>query len=428
MSASVTAPPGEGRAARRQGSWGLIDQSFSSATNFGLAILAGRLVGASGLGVVYLGFSLCFIALNLQRALISEPLVVRSARAREEGSDVDTRHAIGVVTMEAVALTAVMLALGLVLPRPFGTALLLFSPWLAATLFQDLWRSILFRDRRGSAAAMNDGLWLAVMVAALPVALVWRHEATVVLTWGIGALAGALLGFWQVRLRPAAPAASLRWWLDRALPLGRWLAAQTGLLLIQVQVVVLMLTAFLGTADVGGMRSVETVFAPMTLLSQAVSFPALPMLVRVSAEDQDRARVWAFRVSLATMALVVLYLGAVLALGSTLLTFLFGSKFTHYASLAIPVGVRQLVLAAGIGFSMLAKAEGRGSVLVAARIVGATSTVVLVLLIAPRFGLMASLWAMTAGITLGSLCMTVLALRRDRRGARQPVPASVTSD
>jgi hypothetical protein len=68
-------------------SWGLFDQGFSSATNLGLAVLAGRLTGPGGLGVVYLGFTAYLAAISLQRALVTDPLVVYSARKpRAEGS------------------------------------------------------------------------------------------------------------------------------------------------------------------------------------------------------------------------------------------------------------------------------------------------------------------------------------------------------
>ena len=60
-------------------SWGLVDQGFSSATNFGLTVIAGRLVGPKGLGVVYIGFSLYLFVLSFQRALVTDPLVVSSA-------------------------------------------------------------------------------------------------------------------------------------------------------------------------------------------------------------------------------------------------------------------------------------------------------------------------------------------------------------
>jgi hypothetical protein len=42
---------------RNEIAWGVVDQGLSSATNLGISILAGRLLGPAGLGVIFLGFS-----------------------------------------------------------------------------------------------------------------------------------------------------------------------------------------------------------------------------------------------------------------------------------------------------------------------------------------------------------------------------------
>src|SRR5260221_14679753 len=63
--------------------WGVADQAASSATNFGLSVLAGRLLGSAGLGVVFLGFSMYLLALNAVRGLVMEPFVVAMAAMNE---------------------------------------------------------------------------------------------------------------------------------------------------------------------------------------------------------------------------------------------------------------------------------------------------------------------------------------------------------
>ena len=59
--------------------WGLLDQLLRSATNFGLSLFAGRLLGVSGLGVIAIGFSAYLIVLSFHRALVSEPLIIVSS-------------------------------------------------------------------------------------------------------------------------------------------------------------------------------------------------------------------------------------------------------------------------------------------------------------------------------------------------------------
>src|SRR5439155_25767092 len=67
------------RLARGRWAWGFIDQGFSSVSNFGLTLLAARLLGPGGLGVVAIGFALYLVALSFQRSLISQPLVISSS-------------------------------------------------------------------------------------------------------------------------------------------------------------------------------------------------------------------------------------------------------------------------------------------------------------------------------------------------------------
>jgi O-antigen/teichoic acid export membrane protein len=420
VTAAVTPPRPEGRLARRQFSWGLIDQALSSATNFSLAIVGGRLLGASGLGVIYLGFSICLLMQAMQRGMITEPLVVASAGTPAAEARIATRDALTIALAYALALTVLMLALGALLPAPYGRALLLFAPWLTGVLIQDLWRAVLFRDQRAAAAALNDGVWALGMIAAIPLAIFWRNEWTVVFAWGFGATAAGVLGFAQTRLRPTGLIGAARWWRVTALPLGRWLGAEAFVLVFQAQCVVFILTSTLGTADVGGMRAVQAVFAPMTLLAQALAFPGLPLLTKMSATSRARARMGALLISAAATALVLVYLVLLVAFRAQVLNLVFGPSFIAFSVLAIPVGVQQVLLAASLGFSVLARAEGRGRLLLVSMVIGAVATVALTLAIAPH-GLTAALWAMTAGLGLG--CVATIALTLPH-----PRPAQPTDD
>src|SRR5204862_540900 len=90
---------------------------------------------------------------------------------------------------------------------------------------------------RGKSAAVNDLVWLAVFGVAggAAIALGITSEWVLVGAWGLGATAGAALGFVQAKVRPGHVRESGRWLVDRAFPLGRWLAlagAGTGMLML----------------------------------------------------------------------------------------------------------------------------------------------------------------------------------------------------
>jgi O-antigen/teichoic acid export membrane protein len=409
-------------------SWGLIDQGFSSATNLGLSVLAGRVAGPGGLGVVFLGFAAYLMILTMQRALVTEPLIVASAGHSAEERASAARYALAIVISGAVVASGLLLLIGLLIPAPDGPGLVVFVPWLGSALVQDFWRAVLFRDGRGAAAALNDGLWAAVMVLTIPLILVSRDLWIVVLTWGAGALAGGTIGFVQTRLGPASLRASVRWWVRHAWPFARWLAADSLLLVIELQFVIFGLAFILGTADVGGLRAVQALFAPMTLLSQAIGFPGLPMLTKLSATSRQLARGRALRLSALTAGLVLVYLAGVALFPHHLLGVVFGGDFDRFDSLIPPVAVMQLLLAGASGFGILLQAEGRGRALVVSRAIGATCTGVLTITLALASGLTAAVWGVTIGWAAGTASIVVLALRPPRLHHRLGQAAASVAD
>jgi O-antigen/teichoic acid export membrane protein len=260
--------------------WGFLDQVFSSATNFGLSVLAGRLLGPGGLGVVAVGFSCCILAQSFQRALVTEPLVVASSSGDDSQRAHAARSALTVVLAGGVVTALGVGVAGLAVGGSVGRGLVLFAPWLVPVLIQDYWRAVLFRDTRGRAAAVNDGLWIVAMALTAPLA--WKLDATwaVLASWGAGAAVSAGFGFVQARVRPARLPSAWRYWREDIWPFGRWLAAEGAVLAVGSQASVVILAAVLGTAALGGLKAAQTLFAPLSLLSSAASFPGLPALTR----------------------------------------------------------------------------------------------------------------------------------------------------
>jgi O-antigen/teichoic acid export membrane protein len=403
-----------GRDVRLQVSWGLISQVFSSATNFGLTVIAGRLVGPRGLGVIYIGFAVYLLAISLQRALVTDPLVVATAGLERAERDAATRVAITLVLVSGGTVTALLLAVGVLAGGDAGRGLVLFAPWAGVALVQDSWRAALFRDQRGRAAAVNDGVWALVMAAALPLAFVVDRDWAIVATWGAGALAGALLGFVQLRLAPEGLRAAVSWWWHKAWPLGRWLGLESLLVSLGAQVVVFLLAAVLGPRDLGGLRAVEAIFAPMTLVVQAIALPGLPLLSRTLKTSFAEARAWAIRLSLISLGLVVLYLGAIGVVRDQVLRALFGDAFTAFSYLIIPIGMAQLLYALAVGFALLLRADRRGRSLIVARSIGAGSTLALVWTFAAMNGLRGAAWGRAVGAAVGTATMMTLAQRHQR--------------
>ena len=336
------------------------------------------------------------MALVLQRALVAEPLVVFTAASQPAPRRRGTRAAVTLTLVGGAGFAGGMALIGLAVGGFVAEALLLFAPWVAPALVQDLWRSSLFRDGRGGAATCNDGTWILIMVALAPAAWAIHTNWAIVGCWGIGALGGAALGFWQFRLVPARLRLAIGWWRADASKLARWLGAEGVIYNVAAQTGNLIIATVLGPSSLGGLRAVQTVFAPLTLFTPAIGMPGLPMVTRNLAISFARGRKLALEFSALLIALTVAYLGVLALGGEQLLADIFGKSFQSYDDLILPVGVSQLVTAAGEGLFILMKASNRGKQLFLARAILAPLGLAAIFVAAVSSGLLAVAWTMAA--------------------------------
>jgi O-antigen/teichoic acid export membrane protein len=412
----------------REFAWGLGSQVASSATNLALSILAGRLLGANGLGLVFIGFSYYLLAIGFQRSLITDPLLAVTSSLDEDARREATRSALTAVLLWGTAAATFLIVTALAVQGKVGHGLVLFVPWLLPALVQDFWRSILFRDRRGGAGTLNDSLWLAGMVLTLPLVLLVRTDWVVVANWGFGALIASFAGVIQLRVRPAGTRTSVRWWRMRAWALGRWLAAESIVYTVSSQLLVFLIAGILGTGPLGGLRAVQTLFGPLTLLASALALPGLPAVSRAIAVSTDHAARLAIRIGGLAVVLTGAYLAIATVFGNRLLEWVFGSSFDSYRLLILPIGIGQILIASTIGLALLLKARARGGALVAARVVGSASSLVLVTTLAVTHGITGAAWGIAVASGLSSLALVAYALRGWARPWAAPDDGAASRD
>ncbi|MDP9221025.1 MAG: hypothetical protein M3P23_10875 [Actinomycetota bacterium] len=342
--------------------------------------------------MVFVGFTAFLLAAGTQRALIVDPLIVSSStQERPEGA---TGSAVRLACTYAGLLTAAVLLLGLVVPGTLGHGLLVMTPWVFGGLMQDLWRSILFRDRRGAAAAANDAVWALGMILFLPVVFSAPSAWTVAADWGVGATLAALLGFVQVRVRLARFGDAWRWLKEvRRLSIG--FATTHTISALGIHGTTLLLAGLLTASDFGGLRAAQALFAPMTLLYPAMMLPGVPALTRRLADSYVAARRVALEISGGAVLIIGCYVIAMAATGGRLLEYIFGDDFSRFDYLFLPILSGQVIVAAGLGFSILVTAAGRTGVLISSRLTGAVTGLMLSLLLTPMFGVVGAAWALT---------------------------------
>jgi O-antigen/teichoic acid export membrane protein len=392
--------------------WGFVDQGFSSLTNLGLSVLAGRLLGPRGLGNVFIGFTLYTLVLEFQRSLLQEPYVVAAVAGKE--SPLATKHALTIGLTYEVLVAAAVATLGAAIPGAIGRVLLEIAPWIVPLLFQDLCRSVLFKDRRGGMATAIDAIWAATMIALLPLVVAHRTPWFVIGVWGAGATAGAILGLAAIRRLPGDPRQAWSWWRAEAAPLGRWLGLESAALVIGSQGAVFLVATLVAGGQLGGLRAVQSAFAPMTLVGPALRMPGLPAIARASArgdaEGQRTAKLIAARLSAAAFGLIVVYFIALETAGGRLLTTVFGRSFRRFNPLILPVGVGQLAGAAALGFYVLLRAQARGRTVFRIRLVTAAATFILIPPLTLRWGVSGAAWGSSLGAVVGWALVGLVAL------------------
>lgn len=396
---------------RGQVLWGLIDQGCSSATSFGLTLVGARLLGPSGVGVIYLGFTVYLLVLALQRALINDPLVVVSASLPPTERRQATRRAVTATITLGTGATFLTAAAGLVFPAGLGQGLVLFAPWILPTLLHELFRTALFRDERGAAAARNTTAWLACM--AIIVAVTWKNWSswTVVASWGLGAGVGAALGLASTQAWPERPTSAWLWWRRRAWPLGRWLAVESAVLSARLQLTILLLAGVLGTSELGGLRAAQSLFAFMTLVGPAVAMAGLPLITRALETSTAAAYAAATRISVIALAIVAAYLAVVGTLRNEAMEFVFTRDFVAFAYLVLPLGLAQLLAGVDVGFALFLKACSEGRKLLWGQLAYSAATFALSLSLAVRYGVEGAAWGFVLASLLGASLMVWFARR-----------------
>jgi O-antigen/teichoic acid export membrane protein len=392
--------------------WAFADQGLSSATNFGLSLLAGRILGPAGLGGVFLGFSAYLIALGYQRGMVTDPLVASSTSLPPHEREGPTRSALTIVILASAGLAVLIGLIGLFIGGSVGRGLLLFVPWLPAALVQDFWRVVLFRDGRASAAAANDGAWLVAMGICVPVAWTIGNEWAVVACWGVGAVASAALGFTQTHDHPERLDQAWRWYRKDGWPFGRWLAVAGTLYNLGSRLIVFILVAILGIQALGGLRAAQSLFAPLTLVIPAIGLPGLPALSRALTVSDRRARQLAVRIGLVTLLMTGIFIALLTLDGGKLLPLLFGRSFAKYQTLVWPMVVSQTATASVTGFALLLKAQRRGRAILLQGIAGPLLSLAFIPALAYAAGVEGAAWGMALNSAATGIFIIVLALRQ----------------
>ena len=275
-----------------------MDQLFSSFTNFAITGIVVHEVRPAEFGAFSLALTLYICFLWVCRSVVGEPYIVRLTTASEQAKTDGGRQALGTAAVLGSTAAVLMIAGGLVSAEPAGPTLATMGIFMPVLLVQDSYRYILMARGKVKAAAANDFLWLFSQ-SALAASFIIGHSASatfLVIAFGSGAAAGAILGAYQTHIFPR-PSQCVHW-LKRQRDL--WVPFLVELLAVNAtpQLSLLLDGALGGILVVGALRTGIFLFAPLTVLFSGLYLVALPEAARLRQRSIDSLRSLVFGLGL----------------------------------------------------------------------------------------------------------------------------------
>jgi len=270
--------------------WGLADQGLSSLSNLAVGVLVARSGSVAEFGVYALAFGGYTIALNVSRAVATEPMGVRHSGKRSPSWE----RAVRASTATALVAGVVALLIGLGIAAfpgvPSRTVVIAFAVTMPGLLLQDAWRWAFFVVGDGRRAFFNDLIWLLAM-GVLFGGLYLTGSATafsLTLCWGLGAVVAAVAGRFQAGVSPRFQL--VREWLRAHRDLTPKYVGEMLAVSGTIQVYMLAITGVAGIAAVSGIRGAQVLLGPVNVLNQGIRAFAVPEAAR--ALQHSYRRLW----------------------------------------------------------------------------------------------------------------------------------------
>jgi O-antigen/teichoic acid export membrane protein len=381
--------------------WGTADQAFSSLTNFALGIAIARTTTPEAFGAFSIAFATYSISFGLVRAFTSDVLVVRFS-----GSETDWRRGAAAATGTAIALGAIIgvacFAVGALVGRPLGHALVVLAPAMPWLLLQDTWRFAFFAADKPVSALINDVIWAVVLFPLLALVVVTGRGSVgwFIFAWEVGALASALFGIRQARLLPD-PLHALRWVSDQRGFIGPFLG-EFAALRVASQAVTYAVAAIGGLPAAGAFRGAFILLNPLNVFFLGLRNVLVPegvrLLERSTAGLRSRTAVLSFGLTFlaAVWGTVLLLLPS--SVGATLL----GETWTAARRVILPLTIWMAASGSTIGPAAAIRSLADVGRSLRTRLAIATLTIVAAVAGTLTAGAPGAAWALAVATCLGA--------------------------
>ena len=393
---------------RHRAAWTMADQALSSLTNAALSIVVARSVTTSAFGAFSVALVTFSFVIGVNRAVVSDPLVIRFTAAPAGRLAVAVREASGAALSLGVGAGLLCGLAGFLLPnREVGSALVALAVTLPGLLVQDTWRFGFFAAGRPRAAAVNDLVWAVVQFTAVGLLLAAGSTSVILFTlaWGGAALVAAAVGCLQLRVLPGWVSAGP--WFAASRELSTRLGADYVLNMGAVNGATYGVGAIANLAAVGSLRAAQVVLGPLQLAFAGITSFVLPVFSHRVADRRSLA-LPALLVSAAVVPVAAAWVAVLVMLPHRAGVELLGDTWDGAHDVMLPVGVVMVCTAAVIGASIGLKALGRADLLLAVGLVQSPLIVALAVLGAFQDGAHGAAVGLAAAQAVGTLVCWVL--------------------
>lgn len=392
----------------RRVAWGAADQALYGLTNIALSVMVAVSVDRRAFGAFSAVLIVYTISIGTVQGLVSEVFTVTHGTGPDDRSSHDLGAATGCALVLGVAVAAVALAVSAIGSGPLVATLPAFAVVVPAMYLQDTWRFALFSLGRPRSAFLNDFTWAVVQVVALGAARASGHStvSAFVLAWGAGSLAGAALGIHQTKTWPRPLRA---WaWLRQHGSLGGRFAGEFLTLFGAAQLVLAVLAATGGLAELARLRAGQVLFSPLQGLLNAVRLAVTSLAVQVWTRTPQR--LGRFVVALAgALCLAALASGAgAVAVPDRWGRRILGDSWEGVAPVLAPLAVLNVALAVSLGALTALRALQASRESFRVRAVLAATMVVTGSAGAITGGAVGAAWGLAAASLAGLILMAVV--------------------
>lgn len=316
--------------------WIFLDQAFSSLGNFALGILVAASTDARSFGEFSLAYTLFLFAIEILRPLALEPLA--RSRLRNQRTTDDVSGAASLALLLGCGVSVILL-IGSAFAPGAQAAMWALALGMPGLFLQDAVRYCYTVIRAPKFAALNDGIWTALVFAgAIPLVIgnvtsAWSFVAV----WALAGTLAAILAVVHLRIQVSIRYA--RSYYQETKFAARRFLAEAVLEGSYLQIVLLAVSTFAGLEALGAMNGARILLGPIGVLyigaAQLILTEGAVMEVRDRAQLLKLARYLSVGLTAFALAWVVVLELLPASVGQWIL----GDSWTSASAVLVPLGL-----------------------------------------------------------------------------------------